>query len=111
MKEIDELYNGGDDVSPQRRAGSLRGRRHHQRLDEAALAVREGDLGDADVLEGAAGQVRAPRPRAPRFLLALHLAHELPHERLAHLETKRQLCSLYFFIKEQTTIHLVLSST
>lgn len=66
----------------QRGAGALRGRRDGERLHEAAFVVGEGDLVHADVLEGAARQLAV---RAPALLLAIHLAHELAHERLAHL--------------------------
>lgn len=71
-------------MSPERRAGPLRGRRDQQRLDEAALAVREGDLSHADVLEGAPRHIAAVARHA-HFFLTLHLAHKLPHERLANL--------------------------
>lgn len=72
-------------MPPQRRAGPLRGRGHDQRLDEAPLAIGEGDLGDADVLEGAPRNVPAAA-RHTHLLLPVHLAHELTHERLSDLQ-------------------------
>lgn len=70
-------------MSSERRARSLGGRGYHQSLYKAALAVRERDLGDADVLEGSTRHI-APARRAD-LLLALHFAHKLPHKRLADL--------------------------
>lgn len=86
------LNDSSHDMSAKCRARSLRGRGHHERLDEAALAVGEGDLGGTDVLEGAARLVadaRAPRctPHHPYFFLTV-LAHELTHEWLADLDNR-----------------------
>lgn len=86
-------------MSPKRRAGPLRGRRHDQRLDEAALAVGEGDLGDADVLEGAPRHVAAAARHA-HLLLAVHLAHELTHERLSDLQP--QIKSIQYHLRVYT---------